>query len=70
MYEWITYGALLLVSVALFAAIVGAIYEAIGRSRAARKHPPQGKLVNIGGRRIQIDCRGTGSPMVIFESGV
>jgi len=32
--------------------------------------PLQGKLVDIGGRRIQLDCRGTGSPIVIFESGL
>jgi pimeloyl-ACP methyl ester carboxylesterase len=26
--------------------------------------------VDIGGRRIQIDCRGLGSPTVVFESGL
>ncbi|HEY6621215.1 MAG TPA: alpha/beta hydrolase [Steroidobacteraceae bacterium] len=27
-------------------------------------------MVDIGGRRIHIDCRGTGTPTVVFESGL
>jgi pimeloyl-ACP methyl ester carboxylesterase len=40
------------------------------RSQASRNHPVLGKLVDIGGRRIQIDCRGKGSPTVVLESGI
>lgn len=54
----------------MFVIIVGCIYEAIGRRTAARDFPPPGKMVDIGGRRIQLDCRGTGSPVVVFESGL
>jgi pimeloyl-ACP methyl ester carboxylesterase len=36
----------------------------------AAQFPPTGKLVDIGGRRIHLDCRGAGSPTVIFESGL
>ncbi|KGB56827.1 Alpha/beta hydrolase fold protein [Sphingopyxis sp. LC81] len=50
--------------------VVGAIYEALGRKNAAANHPPPGKLVDIGGRKMHIDCRGTGSPTVVFESGL
>ncbi len=57
-------------SLVLLVVIVGVVYEMMGRSRAAREFPPQGQLVDIGGRRIQLDCRGTGSPTVIFESGL
>jgi pimeloyl-ACP methyl ester carboxylesterase len=32
--------------------------------------PPPGKLVDIGGRKIQIDCRGRGKPTVVLESGL
>jgi len=49
---------------------VGAAYEAIGRAQASRDYPPEGKLVDIGDRRIQLDCRGAGSPTVVFESGL
>ena len=42
------------------------MYEA----QAVREHPAPGKLVAVeDGRRIHIDCRGTGSPTVVFQSG-
>jgi len=48
----------------------GVIYEQLARVNATRLYPPPGKLVDIGGRKIQLDCRGTGSPTVVFESGL
>src|ERR1035438_9396618 len=62
-------GGEVIVSLILFVAIAGVVYEMIGRSRAAHEFPPHGKMVDIGGRRIQLDCRGAGTPTVIFESG-
>lgn len=50
--------------------VTGVLYEKSGRRQAAQEYPPPGKLVDIGGRRIQLDCRGSGSPTVIFESGL
>lgn len=64
------YSVLVIISLILLVTVVGVVYEMMGRSRAAREFPPQGKLVDIGGRRIQFDCRGSGSPTVIFESGL
>jgi hypothetical protein len=31
--------------------------------------PPPGKLVDIGGRKLHINCTGAGSPTVVLESG-
>lgn len=70
MKKWIMYGGVAIVLLLLLVTIVGVVYEMTSRSHAARDFPPQGKLVDIGGRRIQLDCRGTGSPTVIFESGL
>jgi pimeloyl-ACP methyl ester carboxylesterase len=50
--------------------LVGSGYEQWMRWRAARNFPPIGRMVDIGGRRMQLDCRGTGSPTVVFESGL
>lgn len=50
--------------------VAGVSYEWIGRFNAKRLYPPPGKLVDIGGRRIHLDCRGSGSPTVVFESGL
>ncbi len=54
----------------VIATIVGVAYEVSGRKHAARIFPPPGKLVDIGGRKIQLDCRGTGNPTVVFEAGL
>ncbi|SDZ72129.1 Pimeloyl-ACP methyl ester carboxylesterase [Variovorax sp. YR266] len=50
--------------------LVGVVYEQVGRYRAARDFPAPGKMVDIGGRKIQLDCRGSGSPTVVFEAGL
>jgi pimeloyl-ACP methyl ester carboxylesterase len=58
--------------VVLCAATIGvrAAYEAWSRHIVEQRFPPRGKRVDIGGRRLQIDCRGTGTPLVVFESGL
>ncbi len=44
--------------------------ETVFEAQAVREHPVPGKLVDVGGgRHIQIDCRGDGSPTVVFQSG-
>lgn len=70
MKKWIIYSGVAIVSLILLATIIGVVYEMTSRSRAAREFPPQGKMVDIGGRQMQLDCRGAGSPTVIFESGL
>ena len=62
----------ILLAVACLLGIVvvsGASFEAVMRHRAARDFPAPGRLVDVGGRRLQIDCRGAGSPTVVLESG-
>lgn len=56
-------------AVVALAVLVGVVCEQAGRYRAARDFPPPGRMVDIGGRRIQLDCRGSGSPTVVFEAG-
>jgi pimeloyl-ACP methyl ester carboxylesterase len=44
--------------------------ESMFEAEARRTYPPQGRLVDVGeGRRIQIDCKGGGGPVVVFQSG-
>ncbi len=65
-----------MMSLALLAAVAiavatGAVTEQVARARARREWKVPGKLVDVGdGRRIQIDCRGSGSPTVVLESGL
>jgi pimeloyl-ACP methyl ester carboxylesterase len=51
--------------------VTGASYERVMRERSLRDFPAPGRLVDVGGgRRIQLDCRGSGSPTVVLESGL
>ena len=58
-------GVLVLVATAI---VVGVGYEAMMRRQAAIDYPVPGRLVDVGGRRIQLDCRGSGSPLVVLEA--
>ena len=70
MKRWAKRIAITLVSLLGLAILFGAGAEAVMRARVARQYPAAGRLVDIGGRRIQIDCRGSGSPTVVLESGL
>lgn len=59
-----------LVALIVLAIVVGAVWEQVARRSAARKYPVQGTLVDIGGRKIQLDCRGSGSPTVVLIHGL
>jgi hypothetical protein len=47
---------------------IGIAYEQIGEWRDRRRFPQIGRSVDIGGRSLNIDCLGEGSPTVILES--
>ncbi len=55
---------------ALVALAGGMTYEAIGRLSDARRFPVRGRMVDIGGYRLNINCTGSGSPTVILDSGL
>jgi len=50
--------------------VVGVVWEQVERRQVAAAYPAPGRLVDIGGRRIQIECRGNGSPTIVFETGL
>lgn len=56
--------------IVVLAVAFGAACEQWARHSAAKDFPPRGQLVDIGGRKLHLDCRGSGSPTVILESGV
>jgi len=67
---WVRRVAIGLAGVILLLVLAGAVYEFFARRSAASAYPPPGTLVDIGGRRIHLDCRGSGAPVVILESGL
>ena len=68
--RWIGKALLWLIVALLALAVVGAIYQTIATERAERAYPPPGKLVDVGGHRMHINCMGKGSPTVILESAL
>ena len=50
--------------------VIGAVWEQVERRQVAAAYPAPGRLVDIGGRRMQIECRGAGSPTVVLETGL
>src|SRR2546422_5940736 len=59
--------ALLLAGAALAA---GALYQIVGARRSARRCAPPGRIVDVNGQRLHVVCAGSGSPVVVFESGI
>jgi pimeloyl-ACP methyl ester carboxylesterase len=51
-------------------ALVGAGYEAIAAGGDAKAYPPPGRLIDVGGYRLHIQCVGTGSPAVVLDAGL
>jgi pimeloyl-ACP methyl ester carboxylesterase len=68
--HWVKRVAIGLGSLLVLVVITGASTEAVTRWRTAHLYPAPGRLVDIGGRRLQLDCRGAGSPTVVLESGL
>ncbi len=56
--------------IVLSLAVAGFLYENISEARDRRFNPMPGKLVDVGGRKMHIDCTGAGSPTVVLESGL
>ena len=67
---WVRRFLLVAVILLLILAAAGFLYENISEVRDRRFHPIQGQLVDVGGRKMHIDCTGDGSPTVILDSGL
>jgi pimeloyl-ACP methyl ester carboxylesterase len=59
----------LLAFVLIFGA-AGVIYENISEARDRRFNSMAGRVFDVGGYKMHIDCTGEGSPAVILESGL
>ena len=67
---WIKRLLVAVLALVAVAVMIGTGYEAKMRRQAARDYPAPGRLIDIGGRKIQLDCRGSGSPIVVLEAGL
>ncbi len=51
-------------------ALAGAGYEAIAAGGDAQAYPPPGRLIDVGGYQLHLQCVGTGSPTVVLDAGL
>jgi len=70
MWRWTKRVLVALVCVLFLAAFAGATYEWSAARRSMAATPPPGQLVDVGGHRLHIWCTGSGSPVVILETGL
>ena len=48
----------------------GTVYETLASASARPDVPHAGRLVDVGGHRMHIDCRGAGRPTVVLDAGL
>jgi pimeloyl-ACP methyl ester carboxylesterase len=48
----------------------GVLYQRLGVTRQRRQFPPPGAMLDVGGHRLHVTCRGTGTPVVLLESAI
>jgi len=58
-----------LITVAALIVAAGAIFQFSMTQWENHRYPPRGKLVDIGGVRLHINCTGAGTPTVVIENG-
>jgi pimeloyl-ACP methyl ester carboxylesterase len=49
--------------------LAGAAYQSVATAVDARRYPPPGEFIDVGGHRLHLYCQGEGSPTVILEAG-
>lgn len=63
----IALGVAIILSIGL---AVGALYQAVTTRSDDGKYQPTGRIIDVDGRSVHINCSGEGSPTVILESGL
>ena len=62
---FVTIAALVLILV-----VAGAIYQYAATRQDAQKYPLPGKMIDVGGFKMHLNCIGEGSPTVILDAGL
>jgi pimeloyl-ACP methyl ester carboxylesterase len=63
--RWLIYPVLTVLALAS----LGGGYQTLGAAADAKAFPMPGRLVDVGGYRLHINCTGEGSPTVVLEPG-
>jgi pimeloyl-ACP methyl ester carboxylesterase len=70
MRQWLKRIGLAIAALLVLVLVASTGYEAYARHEARSAFPPPGRMIDIGGRRVHLDCRQQGAPTVVFEAGL
>src|ERR1700743_170063 len=51
-------------------ALIGACYQSFENHMVPKRYPLSGRMVDVGGYKLRIDCVGTASPTVVIDGGI
>lgn len=63
----------IIITLIILLLLAGAAYQRIETERDARRYPPPGQLMDVGGHRLHIHVEGKhkpGAPTIVFDSGL
>ena len=63
--RWVLYPVIAVLALAS----VGGGYETLRAAADAKAYPMPGRLIDVGGHRLHLNCTGSGSPTVVLEPG-
>ncbi len=58
------------VGLVLLVGLSGVLYQALSSAYDARRFPPPGKLIDIGGYKLHLNETGEGAPTVVLDAGM
>ena len=68
--RWLRYVLLADLLALLIMCAVGYAYETRARARAAKLYQPPGRLIDVGGYHLHLNCAGEGGPTVVLDYGL
>jgi pimeloyl-ACP methyl ester carboxylesterase len=66
--RWLLRGLLVVLIIVVGLVVMGALYQTLATARDARRYPPSGRLIDVGGYKLHLLCEGTGSPTVVLDA--
>lgn len=70
LWRWTKRALIGLIGLILVLLLSGAIYQFVATKIDERKYPPPGRLVDVGGYRLHLNCTGEGTPTIVMDAGL
>ena len=68
--RWLRNAFLAILALFIVLVLLGASYESFERAAGARRFPQEGRAIDVGGYKLNLNCTGQGSPTVVVDSGL